>query len=234
MSGLEDIVNYQMTDMEAKAFKVGLMFTEACKKECPTCQICTFRRKGDPRKSILFKYSYKLVSETNGYIQDAEYKLYVSAQVQVLCSLNDGHTHAMVSPQCLIGERAWKRWKFWKAKYDIKLKQMISTPQEKEITPELITIKTELTNTRRYLAEKLGENFTYDNVKKAVDSKEMLKWHTFGKVSAYYLILSPWINRALDGERMGRAFLIDTKLYIPLITKEAKQIFVTEFINEVN
>ena len=54
---LEDILNYEMTPEEAKAFKLALLWEELCQQEFPDERRVSLK-KGDPRKSTLFRYCY--------------------------------------------------------------------------------------------------------------------------------------------------------------------------------
>jgi hypothetical protein len=115
---LEAIIEYGMTPLEARAYKVMLFWHYIVRKELPGYKIGKPFQKGDPRKSALFRYCFKLVTETNGLIRPSEYKLYVTAQIQMLKAQTDGMVHAMIGPECLVGKKAWIRWAIWKRKYD--------------------------------------------------------------------------------------------------------------------
>ncbi len=75
MDELEPVFEWNMTQLEAKAFKLALMWDKLSKQELPNYKHAKFKKKGDPRKSMLFKYCYKLAKETNGLMEDYEYRL---------------------------------------------------------------------------------------------------------------------------------------------------------------
>ena len=114
MNPLERILKYDMSPEEAKAYKLCLLWDSICQKEMPNYKFSKSKASGDPRKSLLFRYCYKLLKETKGLIGDKDYRLYITAQIHVLCSITDGEVHALISPQCLTGDKAWRRWKLWK------------------------------------------------------------------------------------------------------------------------
>ena len=111
MFDLEAILHYQMPPLEAKAYKLALLWQDATAKEYPEYNHIRLRKKGDPRKSLLFKYCYKLARETQGLIPDEQYPLYILAQLHILKHIATDNLHARIGPEILCGEKAWWRWK---------------------------------------------------------------------------------------------------------------------------
>ena len=104
---LDKIIEYNMTPMEAKAYKIALLWRVLFRKEFPNERLAK-EKLGDPRKSFVFKHCYKLANETQGSIDDKDYKLYILAQLQVMKNITDGKIHAMISPEILSGPKSWR------------------------------------------------------------------------------------------------------------------------------
>lgn len=227
MSDLEPILQYNMNDMEAKAFKLCLLWHEILRKELPEYRKDRIKR-GDPRKSLIFKYCYKLARETQGIIPDEDYKLYITAQIQVLKSIKSGDVHALVEPGCLVGERAWKRWKMWKYKYDFVYKKQTNEGTILNVHINHSRLHTELVQTRVWLQNQLGEHYTLKDLQRS--KLDLVKWIAFSKVSPYYVVLSSFVKQHFGDP--FEAFGIDPELYEKDITDNIRQAFKVVFPEE--
>ena len=230
---LELILKYQMTDMEAKAFKLALIWDKQVKIELPNHNmVASLRRKGDPRKSTLFKYTYKLASETAGLLPDNEYHLYIKSQLQILKAISDGTVHARISPDCLVGDKAWKRWRMWKSKYD-KI-AIAKKPEVANVSASETKIKAEISNTKSFLFSQFGHQPTQEDINRSVKDKLMIKWVTVNRVCAYYACLSPFLKNAFGGKTIEEVFLFDLSIYRSsinsVIEEYFKQVFDYEFM----
>ena len=114
---LEAIDKYNMDEMEANACRLAVMWLDQSRKTFPDYRHSKMR-KGDPRKSLIFKICYKLARESNGIIEKNEYSLYIRAQLDVLKYVNEGNLTPLIDAGCLVGEKAWRRWRLWKKRYD--------------------------------------------------------------------------------------------------------------------
>lgn len=215
MNELELILKYKMTDLEAKAFKICLMWQDLCKKEFPNERCLKVSKSKDPRKTTLFKYAYKLIRETKGLLtSDKEYYIYILAQLQMLKLMKEGEIHALIEPQILVGDKAWKRWKIWKIKYDKKLNEIKNSTEMGLVTSER-QIKIELKRTLEFLSKK-----DYSSITK----EEFERWASSKKISPYYVILSPFAKKFITK--------FDYELYRPSITPKIEEFFRKEFSHE--
>ncbi len=220
--GLEAILQYNMTELEAKAFKVCLIWQATMDQELPKYHKIRLP-KGDPRKSLLFKYCYKLVRETIGLIPDDQYKFYVLAQIRSLKMISDGTVHALIEPGCLVGDKAWRRWKIWKYKFEKQSTKSLFEGDSSDIKAVDSQIAADFKRTRNFFATNFGEAYGRKEVEGAIASKDIIKWAAFSKVSPYYLIISPLIkNNFTDIEN---SFSIDVDFYRKAITPEIKAVF---------
>lgn len=217
MKDLELIIKYKMNDTEIKAFKVALMWQDLCKKEFPNERHIKLSKNKDPRQTTLFKYCYKLIRETKGLLaDDKEYYIYIVAQLQMLKLMKDGDIHALIEPQILVGDKAWKRWKIWKKRFDKKLSEM-KTAEDLGLVTSPSQIKIELKNTKKFLSK-------YDQSK--ITKEQMNRWHKNNMISPYYVALSNFAKSMIDK--------FDNALYQPSITPEVEEFFKKEFESAID
>ncbi len=215
MNELELILKYKMTELEAKAFKVCLMWQDLCKKEFPNERHIKINKNKDPRKTTLFKYCYKLIKETKGLLSDdKEYYIYIVAQLQILKAMREGKIHALIEPQILVGDKAWKRWKLWKRKFDKKLIEFKSS-FDLGIVTSPTQIKIELIKTLKFLKNKDQSKITKEDLEKWIYNKS---------ISPYYVVLSDFAKKIISN--------FDIELYKPSITPEIEEFYKKEFENE--
>lgn len=188
---LDPIFEFNMNADETLAYKLGLLWMAISHKMFPDDKRASgFPKKGDPRKSSLFKYCYKLMRETKGLIEVKDYKLYIAAQLHMLKAIEIGNTHPLIGPWCLVGEKAWVRWKMWKRKYDNigKSKTLEEVGLDKSNFEE---VKKELDKTKKFM-EKFNILTESDFQIKA---KEIERNISLGTISGFYAALSPWVAK---------------------------------------
>lgn len=220
MKELEPVFSYSMDEMETKAFKVALMWQDECSRELKGEKFERLPRGKDPRKTNLFKHCYKMVRELTGVIPDSEFILYLRAQLQVLKSIGDGRSHAMISPQCLVGDKAWKRWKLWKFRHDRNLVRVPSS-EDAGILPKESIILRDLSRTAEFLESK---DLPSDYSSRRTDLE---RWLSTGEISPFYAVLSPRI-RGLFGNDLP----VDESLYRPSINPSIERFFRERFDHE--
>jgi len=224
MDRLYQILEYNMTRQQAKAFKVALIWEELTKKLYPGEQCGRLNRKGDPRKSILFKYCYKLVRTMQGFILDDQYRYYIRAQLDTLKNYKIGDCHANINPGCLVGKKAWWRWITWAKK----MKSMERTSRV-EILPLESKIKARLKKTKEFLLHQFKRNPTKEDICKAFENRTLIRWIVLGKVCGYYAVLSPHVAQCLGTQSFDEAFRFDLQIYKSHITPEVEKFFKNEF-----
>jgi hypothetical protein len=226
---LEAIIEYDMNELEAMAYKVNLLWLDKSRKIFPNYRHATMA-KGDPRKSLIFKICYKLVRETQGVLANDEYHLYVQAQLDVLRHINSGKSTPLIDPNCLVGEKAWKRWKLWKRRYDAICKK----PIDKEIqkSPQAILKALEgIERTKEFLAKTIGGDYTFEKIQECYINKNIFRWINLQKISPYYLAISPFAQKLLT-EEDHKKINFDVKVYEPcindLVRKKFQELFPQE------
>jgi hypothetical protein len=187
---LEPILEYNMTEEEAIAYKIGLLWLNHSRRLFPNYKHnSNYPKKGDPRKSHLFKICWKLQKETKGIVKYEEYNFYIIAQLQLLKNFTS-ELHPLITPQCLVGDNAWIRWKIWKKKFE---KVNKSGDGLKQCSSD--EIKSELNKAKRLLDSKFGE-LTEEKV--IVLKKELERNIKLGIISGFYAVLSPLISKHCD------------------------------------
>ena len=213
---LEKILDYKMTQQEAMAYKLCLIWQDLCSKIFPGRKFSHLRSKGDPRKSEIFRYCYTLINDTKGIIPDNQYRLYLQSQLSMLKSFNDGNV--LISPRIITGIKAWKRWKYWKYHYD----RIEETNSIETAVPEHLVIE-ELRKTYDFLSSQCSK-LSKDWVKERVADGTMKKWLFVARVSPYYPILSPVVK--------SDNFGIDDGVYRKSISKNVEDFFKRKFAYE--
>ena len=224
MKDLEPIIKYKMTEMEAKAYKIALIWQEECHRELNNETFVKLKKNSDPRKSTLFKYCYKLATEFKGIVNDNEIPLYIRAQLQILKSIKEGEIHALIEPHCLVGEKAWKRWKLWRYKYK-KTLNSIPTSNELGISTKQSKVTAELKSTFDFLKSKE----CIDKQKFSDNLFNIRSWIGTGEISCFYAILSPWIRASLGEPEI---FEFDVTYHRASITPQVEHYFREVFFHE--
>lgn len=232
---LEAILDYNMTSMEAKAYKVACIFIDTLRKVFPDECRYGYRKgsyrygysKGDPRKEYLFKCCYKLLRETRHKLPDKFYHFYVKAQLDII-KLSTGASGKVpdVSPTCLVGKKAWTRWLLWKHIYDIN-KTKADTAEERGIeTHNSEHVKSVLKDDLQFLTLRL-KVLDKEHVLQSLDGRAMLRWIATKQLSPYYAILSPTLNEWLKKRKLtlDSMFHLDFGFFQTGITSAIKDFF---------
>lgn len=215
---LDAIVDYNMDVGEAKAYKLTLLWIELSRKAFPDYKHARVLTKGDPRKGLIFKICYKLQRETQGILEEKDYPLYIRAQLEILKHLTRGNTHALIDPNCLIGEKAWIRWKLWKKKYE-----QVSQQCESKASVPLLNLKVadSLQKTKEFLVKTFGPEISTEKIQEAFVNKNLHNWIKMGKISPYFLVLSPLLN----GIAIDSLANLDLDVYRQAVNPDTKTIY---------
>lgn len=214
--GLEAIEKYSMDEMEALAFRLVLMWIEKSRKAFPDYRHATLG-KGDPRKSLMFKICYKLARETKGVLQEQDYPLYIRAQIDVLRHISRNSGNPLIDPNCLVGEKAWKRWRLWKKRYD-----MIPTSSgmgARGIAHGALKAVDGLEKTKEFLVKSLGGELEEQKYREAVLNNNIFRWINLGKISPYYVAVSPMIAKVVPSGELEK-MNFHTDVYLPCINSD--------------
>jgi hypothetical protein len=225
MMDLSPISTFKMDDLQAKAYKVVHLWLSISREVFPNYSHGKgLPKRGDPRKSMLFKFAYKLVRETQGVIPDNEYSLYIRAQLDILRAIRIGDCHPFIGPIILCGDKAWIRWKVWKKK--LKSHTESSTLEEVGLsaTDENKVID-ELVQTKKYLEGKFSGTYQEHHIMMA--KHDMERWVALEKVSPFYALLSPWARKYCNFKNVFDEDLFRASV-TPTIDKRFQELFNNE------
>jgi len=190
-----------------------------------------FSKTKDPRNTLAYKYCYKAQRELKGILDEKHYELYVKAQLLVLRFLSEKYKNNLViEPTCLVGEKAWKRWKSFKYRYN-KLKNFSSNPIE--IRPNVENIKYELISTRDFLLSKLNcissmhQDFSLENYN--ISKINLIRWFNIRKISPYFVILNYDLNNRYTNKELSDLLKTDLLLYKQRVNDKIKELYESIF-----
>jgi hypothetical protein len=222
-----------MDEIQAKAFKIALIYLELAPKFFPDYQHYRLP-KGDPRKSDLFRYCHKLVREKQGKIADSDFKLYVRAQLEIMRGIRRGDSHPFITPSCLAGDKAWKRWLLWKSRYDKLIESRASSAVADTIDIHTDQkIKKDLWKTKQFFLAWF-DRLDVQDIRDALSDNNFFLWVTSGSVCGYYLILSPIFNTWLKSHPIDllKKYGVDLNVYKNANKPELHLHFKEEFPHE--
>lgn len=225
-SRLDAVLKYKMTKLEALSFRVALLWEEITQKEFPNERFVRLRIKGDPRKSLLFKYCYTFVRQTQGILDPKEYRFYILAQIQLMSKMKNGEIHALLEPCILVGPKAWIRWTWWKSKYDKNMRILTTNADDLKLIPQIESVKRDLLRTKKFLGE-----ISEEKVQQWFADKKLQEWIAINKISPYFILLHPMVQAFLVGKSINKVFERDLSIY--KISDEIKTVFAEVYQDQV-
>lgn len=227
------IVEYGMNDLEARAYKISLLYLEKASKLFPN-EVHYKVPTGDPRKSYIFKHCYKLLRLHGQELLENDIKLYVHAQLDILKHITQGQEHPRIAPDILSGPKAWNRWLLWKRKYD-KIKKFSSTPTVAQVINKNREKEAlELLSKTKMFFDMLFQPIKREDIVAGLESGDFWLWVRWGKVSYYYLLTSPLVKDWLEKAKVSLIDKVnfDLPAYQEGITEQVKIYFEKEFKHE--
>ena len=232
---LETIMKYKMTPAEAKAYKLCCLYQDSLVAVFPNYSLgreYNFynKPKSDPRKYTLFKYCYKLIRETQHKLKDAEYVYYIRAQFDIINAIaTKNQTEPYIDPNCLVGEKAWKRWLVWNRLFEKRKNAPLSSTQL-QFSQDEEKVKGLLLKSKEFLKSKF-ENLTKEVILKSIQDRVLFRWVASHQMCEYYPLLSPILNSWLESSKLtlDSVFYIDFDHFKPHITPAIEEYFKNEF-----
>ena len=227
------IFEWRMADEEMAVYKIACiyereflkMFSGKSNLDGQTFRRNTLPKKGDPRKSNLFRYCWKLRRETRGLLSSDEFLPYIIANFSII-KMNKGH----IEPLCICGDKAWARWKLhgrWvreKAEANAASAPIPSGSSDHKVCMQL-------DKTKKFLFEKCEGKPSYDKMNEFLENGFFKLWVATSKVSTYYCVLSSYISEdKLDS--LAKSCSFDPALVRQRITDGVKNYFKEEFEHE--
>lgn len=231
---LDAVFQWNMKPLEAEVFSLAVTYEQLFRKifgaqaDGQAVRRNSVPKRSDPRKSNLFKHCWKLRRETRGLVESHEYKNYILANLTII-KLHNGH----VQPNCICGDRAWVRYKVWKRLYDEKMAEAgcaAPPPSVSTTNPKLIG---EIDRTKKFLFEKCEGEPTYDKIRQFIENGIFKLWVATGKVSPYYLVLSPYVKKTGAIDSLFSICPSSQGVINDKITPEVRNYFNHEYQHEV-
>lgn len=226
------IIEYGMNNDEAEAYKFAILYQDEFRRQFPPesekIDGSTYRRnmlpkRGDPRNSNLFRHCWKLLRETRGLLTEPDKRLYVRAQITAVGNKSEAH----LEPNILVGDRAWWRWKVYKWLWEKKLATINCEAPPPSATTTDPKIAKELVFTKKHIFEKCEGEPSPEKLDKFVNDGIMRFWIMQGKVSKYYIALSPWMKS--HKEQLAKDCTFDLKLIESKLSDHLRDYFNHEF-----
>ena len=161
----------------------------------------------------------------NGVILDDQYRYFIRAQFDTLKNYNTKGGTNHIDPNCLVGKKAWVRWKIWLKKYQ----SMERTQEQVEVSALTSKIKGKLKKTKEFLLHQFKREPTKEDICQAYESRALIRWIVLGKVCGYYAVLSPYIAQCIGTQNFDEAFRFDLNIYKTHLTEEVEAFFKEEF-----
>lgn len=219
-----------MTREEGDVFHIAIVYEQEYRKffygevDGQSIRRNSLPMRGDPRKSSLFRYCWKLRRETRGLLELNEYRNYIRANLFII-KHHGGH----VEPIAITGDKAWIRYKVWKRRFDQKMYEAGQAPPPPSTSTTNPKIIREIDRTKKFLFEKCEGEPTFEKINNFVDKGIFKLWVAQSKISPYYLALSPYINQINSKDLLFSICTCSEKLILEKTTQEIKEYFKKEF-----
>lgn len=227
------IFEWSMTEPEVEAYKLAVLYEREFLKTFSGTQdldgqgfrINTIPKRGDPRKSEIFRQCWRLRRETRGLLTTEQYEHYVKANLAIL-KINK----AYVAPNVICGDKAWIRWKVWERWYRQKCGDKSATAPAPSVSTTDPKIIRDIDRTKKFLFEKCEGEPTSEKIKTFLENGFFKIWIASGKLSIYYVMMSPYTQTYI--KELSQVCCFDPLVYSSKITSEVKNYFQAEFAHE--
>lgn len=186
----------KMTPEETEVYRIAVTYEQEFRRifadrlDAQTLRKNIIPRTGNPLKSSIFRYMWKLRRETRGLLEIDEYRFYIQSNLEILKLKN-----AFVEPNVVCGDKAWIRYKVWKRLIDKKCEEIAQQVSVEAVAPKHYH---ELDRTKKFLYERCDGEPTSQKLKTFLDSNIFRFWIMQGKVSQFYAAHSPFLAKNCD------------------------------------
>lgn len=227
------IFQWNMSNDEVEAYKLAVCYEKEFRKifgeeiDGQTLRRNVLPMRTDPRKSNLFRHCWKMRRETRGLMESSEYKNYIVGNLMILKIQK-----ARVSPNVICGDKAWVRYKVWKRKFDAKMADTSAAAPAPSVSSTDPKIIQQIDRTKKFLFERCDGQPDFDKIKGFIDSGFFKFWVATGKVSQFYIALSPYVGKAIGPEKLAEQCGFSIDVVREKITEEVKRYFSHEYRHE--
>lgn len=241
MHKYDAIFQWDMTVSEAGVYKLAVMYEEEFKKIFRGhSKGIDYKRnvlplRSDPRKSMLFRYCWKLRRETRGLLEPHQYRLYIKANLSILLmnhKKGNKKGKVRVEPNAICGDKAWIRWKVYERWNDAKAAIINATLPSPDISSADPKVIREIDRTKKFLFEKCEGKPTKEKIHKFLDDGVFKFWIMSDKISKYYVAWSPFIQKLCDVNEFAESCAYDNRLFCEKTSGAVKEYLEHEFAYE--
>jgi hypothetical protein len=176
---------------EILAYQLCCQWIELTRKILPNYCHPRVAKKGDIRKSIVFKHMLKFVKANKETLSGFQFVLYMRAQLEIAHKLQKEGHRILVDPSLLHGDKAKARWAVWKKL--IKEKRQTTKVAYAHLEANVVS---EFELTLRTIKDLLKEDVSLENYIK--ESPNILRFVILKKISPLYVFCSKWIQKLPD------------------------------------
>ena len=170
---------------ETLAYQLVCAWDKLTKDLLPSYGHPKIAKKGDLRKTLIFKHMLKFVKEKKLEFKGFQYILFMRAQLEIAKKLISEGKRILIDASILHGEKAQARYMVWKKL--IKTKRQ----EQKAVYAYVETsVINEFNKTLKTLQDILKNDFTLDKFKQ--ESSNILKYIILKKISPLYVVCSKW------------------------------------------
>lgn len=175
------------------AYNLGLIYLEFANKYFPDKRHHGYVKKGDPRRSELFRICLKLLADTRSKLKKEQYRNYIHAQLSILKNIKaGGASELFYGPRCLLGEPAWGRWLVWNKFFDAQRKTASVDTPTTNVNYEVELLKSKATLERQI------RPLNKENLIEAMDSGLLFRMVALKSLSQVFLDTCPLVRTYLD------------------------------------
>jgi hypothetical protein len=173
---------------ETLAYQLSCQWFELTRKILPNYCHPRIARKGDFRKSIVFKHMLKFVKENKDTLAGFQFVLFIRAQLEIVHKLQKEGKRILVDPSLLHGDKSKARWAVWKKL--VKEKRQTTKVAYAYIKSNVIS---EFELTLKTIKDLLKDDVSIENYIK--ESPNILRFVILKKISPLYVVCSLWVKR---------------------------------------
>lgn len=227
------IFEWKMTNDEAAVYKIAVCYEQQYKKICgasadgQSIRRNSIPKRGDPRKSNVFRNCWAMCRETRGLLEPHEHKLFIVSNLTLL-NLRKSH----IEPNVICGNNAWIRYRIYKRKFDAKMAEMACRTPPPSVSTTDPKIIMQIDRTKRFLFEICEGAPTLEKINSFIKNGIFRFWTASGKISHYYVVLSPWISKIVDVDQYADKCMFSAELMRQHVTQEVRNYFDYEFSHE--
>lgn len=178
----------KLTQDEILAYQLACVWIKLTRELLPDYRHPKIAKKGDIRKTIIFKHMLKFVTNKKNEFKGFQFILYMRAQLEIAKKLQSEGKRILVDASILHGEKAQARYVVWKHLLKQKRKQ------EKAVYAFVeSSVVSEFEKTAKTLNDILKQDNTFENYKK--EASNILKYVILKKISPLYVVCSNWIKQ---------------------------------------